>query len=47
MELLDQRIYNFKVSDLYYQTVCQKNYASIYSHQQYECVHVFEIYELS
>ena len=46
MELLDQRVYNFKASDLYYQTVFQKNYTSFYFYQQYECSYVFETYEL-
>lgn len=46
MELLDQRVYTFKASDLYYQTVFQKNYTSFYFYQQYERSYVFETYEL-
>lgn len=46
MELLDQRVYNFKASDLYYQTVFQKNYTSFYFYQQYKRSYVFETYEL-
>lgn len=46
MELLDQRVYNFKASDLHYQTVFQKNHTSFYRYQQYERSYVFEAYEL-